>query len=273
MMKLLKSNLARLFANGIFRIAVVGSAFVGFLCVLWERNYVIATKDGYEMAGMSVPDSILGLDAHFLAFVNVIAVAVAAFCSFYISTDYKDGTLRNKVVTGSTRSEIYFSNLAVNMAAACMMFTAYLVLVLCTGLPLIGTFQQFAPVKIIAGILSVYTVMITFAAIITCIAMMISRQVIAIGISVCTVFVGLCIGQAFLSRLTDVDLYLEGRERMLELVLFLSDFLPGSQLMEFRALKYSVGNLNPIIIVSGSVVFTVLLTVIGLIRFRKKDLQ
>ena len=86
-------------------------------------------------------------------------------------------------------------------------------------------------------------------------------------------FVGLCIGQAFLSRLTDVDLYLQGRERMLELVLFLSDFLPGSQLMEFRALKYSVGNLNPIVIVSGSVVFTVLLTVIGLIRFRRKELQ
>lgn len=271
MMKLLKANLARLFANGIFKIAFIGSAFVGVLCVLWERNYVFATKDGYEMAGMSVPDSIFGLDAHFLSFVHVIAVA--AFCSFYISSDYKNGTLRNKVVAGNTRAEIYLSNLAANIVAACMMFTAYLVLVLCMGLPLIGAFQQFAPVKIIAWILSVYTVMITFAAVITCIAMLIARQVIAIGISVCTVFVGLCIGQAFLSRLTDVDLYLQGRERMLELVLFLSDFLPGSQLMEFRALKYSVGNLNPIVIVSGSVVFTVLLTVIGLIRFRRKELQ
>ena len=273
MMKLLKANLARLFANGIFRIAVVGSAFVGVLCVIWERNYIIATKDAYEMAEMSVRDSIFGLDAHFLSFVHVIAVAVAAFCSFYISSDYKNGTLRNKVVAGNTRAEIYLSNLAANIVAACMMFTAYLVLVLCMGLPLIGAFQQFAPVKIIAWILSVYTVMITFAAVITCIAMLIARQVIAIGISVCTVFVGLCIGQAFLSRLTDVDLYLQGRERMLELVLFLSDFLPGSQLMEFRALKYSVGNLNPIVIVSGSVVFTVLLTVIGLIRFRRKELQ
>lgn len=115
--------------------------------------------------------------------------------------------------------------------------------------------------------------MITFAAIITCFAMLISRQVIAIGISVCVVFSGLCVGQTFLSRLTDVDLYLQGRERMLELVLFLLDFLPGSQLMEFRALKYSVGNLNTTIMASGSVIFTVLLTVIGLIRFRKKELQ
>lgn len=273
MMKLLKANLARLFANGIFKIAFVGSAFVGVLCVLWERNYTIATKDGYEMAGMSVPDGIFGLDAHFLAFVNVIAVAVAVFCSFYVSTDYKNGTLRNKVVAGNTRVEIYLSNLAANMAAACMMFTAYLVLALCMGLPLIGTFRQFAPVRIIAWILAVYTVMITFAAISTCISMLVSRQVIAIGISVCTVFAGLFVGQTFLSRLTDVGLYLEGRERMLELVLFLADFLPGSKLMEFRALKYSVGNLNPAIIVGGSAVFTVLLTVIGLIGFRKKELQ
>lgn len=273
MKKLLKANLARLFASGIFKIAFAGSAFVGVLCVIWERNIVITTKDAYEMAGMSVPDSIFGLDTHFLAFVNVIAVAVAAFCSFYISTDYKNGTLRNKVVAGNTRAGIYLSNLAANMVAACMMFTAYLILALCLGLPLIGTFRQFAPGRIFAWILSVYAVMITFAAIVTCIAMLVSRQVIAMGISVCVVFAGLCVGQAFLSNLTDVVLYQEGKEGILEFVLFLADFLPGSQLMEFRALKYSVGNLNPAVIIGGSAVFTVLLTVIGLVRFRKKELQ
>ncbi len=272
MMKSLKSNLARLLLNGIFQIDFAGSAFVGILCVVWGRVFVIATKDGYEMSGMPVPDSIFGLDAHFLAFVNVIAVAVTAFCSVYVSSDYKNGTLRNKVVAGSTRAEIYLSNLSANIVAACMMFTTYLVTTLCTGLPLIGTFQQFAPGRIIAWVLSVYSVMITFAAISTCIAMLISRQALAIGVSVCMVFAGLCVGQAFLNSLTDVALYLEGRERMLKLVLFLADFLPGSQLMEFRALKYSIGNLNPVIIVGGSVVFTVLLTVIGLVRFRKKEL-
>ena len=79
--------------------------------------------------------------------------------------------------------------------------------------------------------------------------------------------------KSYEDKLTDVYLWMEGMEKTREIVLFLADFLPGSQLMEFFALDRRIGNLNPCIIVSGAVFFIALTTVIGLLRFRKKELQ
>ena len=91
--------------------------------------------------------------------------------------------------------------------------------------------------------------------------------------SVIAVVAGFCAGIFLLDKLTDVYLWMEGMEKTREIVLFLADFLPGSQLMEFFALDRRIGNLNPCIIVSGAVFFIALTTVIGLLRFRKKELQ
>ena len=198
---------------------------------------------------------------------------MAAFCSFYVSVDHKEGTLRNKVVAGCTRTEIYLSNLISNMVTSCTLYTAYLIMAFCTGRPLIGKFSLFTKSQIFTWIMSIYMVMITISAISTCIAMLVSSQVISISISVLVIVISFCVGIFLLDKLTDVYLWMDGMEKAREIVLFLVDFLPGSQLMEFFALDRRIGNLNPGVIFGGAVFFIVLTTVIGLLRFHKKEIQ
>ncbi len=264
MMKLLKANLARLFANGIFRIAVVGSAFMGVFCAVYGHRLLVV---------VAAPENAYSLDHYFFTFSNVIAFGVAAFCSFFISSEYGAGTLRNKITAGCTRAEIYLSNLLSNLVAGCVLYTAYLIMSFCTGRPLIGKFSFFTKYQIFIWVISIYMVMAAVSAISTCIAMLVSSKVISISMSVIAVVAGFCAGIFLLDKLTDVYLWMEGMEKTREIVLFLADFLPGSQLMEFFALDRRIGNLNPCIIVSGAVFFIALTTVIGLLRFRKKELQ
>ena len=58
-------------------------------------------------------------DPHRFAFLNSFGVSgfvalpgivMAAFCSMFIGTEFSDGTMRNKLIVGHRRREIYFTN-------------------------------------------------------------------------------------------------------------------------------------------------------------------
>lgn len=264
MIKLVRSNLARLFANGIFGIAAACTAFMGIFCAIWRYHLLVV---------IGASDSMYHLDENFFTFVNVISVAVAAYCSFYVGIDYKDGTLRNKVAAGHPRSGIYLSNLAVNMAAGCILITAYLLMSFCVGRFCIGSFHDFTKGIIVVYIVCVYFAVISFSAIATCIATVISKQIIAIGMSVGVALASLCYGLHQLNVLTGELFWTNEHKIQQDRVLFLADFLPGTQLMEFFALDDRIGNLTPWVMIMGSVFFIVVSTAIGLLLFRKKELQ
>ena len=46
---------------------------------------------------------------HFL----IIGFIVAIFCSWFLGTDYSDGTIRNKIIAGNSRLKIYLSALLI----------------------------------------------------------------------------------------------------------------------------------------------------------------
>lgn len=264
MTRLLNSDLARLRINMIFRIVLIFSAFMGFFCPVFGHRWLVVTE---------APVSSYSLDYYFLKFINVIAFAAAAVCSFFVGTEYSDGTFRNKIVVGHSRSAIYLSVFLTNAMAACIICTMYMILALCVGVPLLGAFQHFERKEIMALVLCVYAVMIAFAAIITLISMLTSNRVASLGICICVVLAALCLGLHQLNLLTEVVFWQDVMKTRREMTLFLVDFLPGSQMMEFFALRDDLGNLNPYVMLGGSAVFTVASTVCGVLLFRKKDLK
>ena len=68
----------------------------------------------------------------------LIGGAAAIFCAFFICADYAEGTVRNKLIVGCTRAQIYFANLISVFIAMSAIFLAYTASALTVGLPWFG---------------------------------------------------------------------------------------------------------------------------------------
>ena len=66
----------------------------------------------------------------------VVVFLIPAFVSLFVGTEYSDGTIRNKMIIGHTRSRIYLSNLIVCSIAGLVFCTCYLIGVFAVALPL-----------------------------------------------------------------------------------------------------------------------------------------
>ena len=65
-----------------------------------------------------------------------VAILIPAFVSLFVGTEYSDGTIRNKMIIGHTRTCIYLSNLIVSSTAGLGFCISYIVGVIVAGLPL-----------------------------------------------------------------------------------------------------------------------------------------
>lgn len=100
---------------------------------------------------------------------------MAAFCSVFIGSDFSDGTIRNKLVSGCSRNAIYLSHLITCAAAGICMLAAYWLPALAAGMPFLGTFRMEGWIvfrMILAGILAIAA----YAAVFTMMGMMIQNK-------------------------------------------------------------------------------------------------
>ena len=72
-----------------------------------------------------------------------VAILIPAFVSLFVGTEYSDGTIRNKMIIGHTRTCIYLSNLIVSSTAGLGFCISYIVGVIVAGLPLYTIIQAF----------------------------------------------------------------------------------------------------------------------------------
>lgn len=127
MSRLLSADFIKLRKSRFFWICVVAMALWGiFMKVM---GYISQVCDGYEPPGLSE------LLFTFALFVGILQ---AAQTSLFIGTEYSDGTIRNKLIIGHTRTAIYLSNLIVCSVAGLALCAAYLAGALAAGIPLCG---------------------------------------------------------------------------------------------------------------------------------------
>ena len=66
---------------------------------------------------------------HFL----IIGFIVAIFCSWFLGTDYSDGTIRNKIIAGNSRLKIYISALLICVIASVILVVAHQITIIGLG--------------------------------------------------------------------------------------------------------------------------------------------
>lgn len=295
MMKLLNANFARLRINVLFRIGMAVSAILGAALPtvsIWIDRTI------YDLTGFSAGiSSLLGdsMDFYCFSWVLVVVVFFALFCGIFTGTEYNDGTLRNKIAAGYSRTEIYFANLITNVAAGSILYTLYMIVNLCVGIPYTGGFEYLESGQAAMYIVYIYIVFIAFSAIFTLISMLTPNQaasvVVCIGLTVVLLMIPtMQSGGLQFKEFFEEDTYwygtyfaagdphpnyIGGIRRAISV--FLIEFLPGGPISQLSGLDYLIYAdniyLDPVVMFAGAAFFSVVPTAAGVQLFRRIELK
>lgn len=277
MNRLIGAGLARMRKSGVFYVFVILFALLG----AGLRLYAFAME---KKTGNDIP-----LDSIFFAAAAFEGIVMAVFCSLFVGTEYSDGTIRNKLVTGHTRGSVYLSNLILCITAGAIFSVVYWFFSILIGVPLSGFFK--GDLLEILGIAGLNLLMIAAdCGIAVFFSMVNQNKAVVVVISLLLSFTLFITATYITSRLQEPEYYndfsltvdgqielgediknpifLEGTKR--KVYEFLDDFLPGNQGMRLSGMQQPEP--KPIFGLY-SIIITVVMTAGGMLLFRKKNIK
>lgn len=126
MYRLLDAGLARVKKNKAFWGCVIVSIGIAIFMII--SNYL-------DMKNYNVQISTSELVSNYLP---MIGIFIAIFTGLFIGTEYSDGTIRNKIIAGHSKINIYLSNFIISNIVAIIFEIIWIVIVLIIALPLFG---------------------------------------------------------------------------------------------------------------------------------------
>lgn len=296
MNRLIHANFARLKKNKLFWIGFLGMFVFGAGVSLY--SYFRGIKPGYQPARLN--------DVFFLH-QYIIGILAATFCSLFLSTEYREGAIRNKLIVGHKRSAIYLSNLIVNCVAMLIMTAVYTFAVCAVAMPLMGGFKGMETAVVLKLLVVTTFALLSYTTLFTMIGMLNQNTAIVTVISF-IVALALLFGsdrmdEQLRSPVVNASFeadesgelkvlnsepnpyYIDGAKRTV--YEFLNDFLPSGQCVQVIKMSDSQQDLAPeivtgIVVVDDthlwrsplySILFMVITTGVGMFVFRRKDLK
>ncbi len=272
MIKLLRADFARLFKTPSYWICAAVSLV---LCVL---NIVLSYLTNNELSE-SIGTFMFKDGSNIMLF-------SAVFASIDIGTDYSCGTIRNKIIVGHKRGGIYLSNLIITSAGALIMRVLSWICEAAFGLIVGGKLGMPAGRLALLMTVSAFS-LIAVCSVFTFIGMVISSKSTGIVASILTLM-ALVIGGAIIlellnqpefiseyssasggwtAELVPNPLYITGALR--DVFTVINDVNPGGQAVQLELGMPHDPHFMPLYAVG----VTVVMTVVGLAVFRKKDLK
>jgi ABC-2 type transport system permease protein len=128
MSRLISANISRLLKDKIFWICTVAMLLLSVGVML----------NGCRQASMNGVEQETFLSEYYFNYAPVIGAFMAVFISLFTGTEYSDGTIRNKLTVGHTRTHIYLSNFIVCFGAGLVIMAGWLLGGL-VGIPFLRT--------------------------------------------------------------------------------------------------------------------------------------
>lgn len=279
MNNLLSAEFSRLWKNKLFWLAMCfmlfGTAFFAWLNFKNAANYAAA---GMELF---VEDVIFNL-------FPMIEFVCAFFVSLFLGAEYDYGTVRNKLMVGNTRAQIFLSKLIICMSAMLLMLAAMLIAGGVVGYILVGEFMMSAE-ELLYVILCCVMIAAADAAIITGITMAMPNRAAAVVVSVLLIFALWFGASYFYGALNEGEMiyegvtvsmdgvqfgdlienpnYVDGIQR--KIYEFICDALPSGQAMQINNLDFPRIYRWPLL----TLAVIILSTALGYPVFRKKDIK
>lgn len=258
MRRLLGADLYRMFHSKKIGIALLAMLGVAGMMIMMQH-----TAMDYEVPLSRViflPMTFFGL-------------ASAAFIGFFVGEDFSDGTVRNKIVAGSRRSDIYMSQMISTWTACMVLYAITIFLTVSVSLPLFAHDVTSGEIAIYFGLgcLTVFAMGSLFCMI----SMLIGNRSVAI-----TVCMGLAFVMLFLCLHTNQIIaqspykdgvlnphYVDGGKRIFyELI---HDLNPMGQIAQLSEMKY----LSSVRWIMMDVVWLIASLGVGTLVFAKKDIR
>ncbi len=278
MAKLLSANFRRLRKSPVFWIA-----FIGMLCAS-----ILVTCMTYRTYLQHPSDEVLYLEDVLFNLLPMLAFLCAIVITLMLGTEYEEHTIRNKLIVGHTRSQVYFSNYITCLAASEAILT---VVLLCSGIlgyvffrKTMLEWQQLAFLVLCCFLLTA-----VFSAMCTGFAMNIHSKafdlVITLGFILCLLCLASYVEGALLEGeriysgvsfsengvefgdLVENPAYVGGSARTAMELLY--DLLPTGQAIQMNNSEFERCARWPVL----SVVMLTVSTVMGWIPFRKRDIR
>lgn len=284
MSKLLYANSFRVKRDKMFWIGFIFMAAMGIILPL--SNFLTIHRIVQETGErVDVP-----LEGVFFAFDLLVPFAAAIFCSLFIGTEYSDGAIRNKLVIGHRRTDIYLANLITCTVVSLLFAVVFILTCGITGGLTLDGFQMGAK-TIALYLLASVCVILTFNALFTCLAMLNQNKAVVAIITILSILLLLFIALYVEGRLSepefwDAEFYMNDAGQIVNepaipnpnyisspavrsFLGFLYDFLPGGQAYQLA----NAAALHPVQISLYSLLIAAGSTFVGMAAFRRKDIK
>lgn len=287
MNKLISSEFIRLFKSNLFRFCLIFSTGLGAIMVLMRWSDIKMNQNIYAKLGPEycTADGLIFTGSLYILF--VIAVLVGLF----VGTEYSNGTIRNKIIAGHVRFNIYISKLIVCTVADIIIHMSCIFAVLIFGEIFINGTTIPATKILLFSLVSISAV-IALTAMFLFISMTFQSKATGSVVCLVTSIMLLFMAMTIYQKLSEPEYYDSysyfdentGREISYEeteknpqyitgdtrkLYEFLDNFIPVSQL--YQIMIQETKNLK--IIVVYDIILIIAITGVGVVIFNRKNIN
>lgn len=286
MSRLLSAGFTRMFKNKTFWLLTGFMFMLGVLIPAADYKSVVkALAQGYAAEA--------NIKSVFFQYTAFVGFAIAIFTGLFLGEEYNSGAIRNKLIVGHKRRDIYLSGLVLALSAAVIMCLAYIVACCAVGLPLLGGFEGISAGWVIVIALCTLLMACACGALCTFIAMLCQSKsataVICLVLMIVLLFTGAFINSRLAEPETfdgyamyDADIgqivlqeesqpnpsYVGGTTRVV--YEFLNKFLPMGQAIHYSNMELGE---RPWEMPLYSLIIIAATTGIGVVLFKKKDIK
>lgn len=281
MIKLLRANFARLFKDTAFWLVAVCTFGITI-----ARMIDCAITNG-KYAALGETDSGLTMKSVLFELMPAIGIFCALFIAAFIGKEYSKNAMRNKIIAGHSRTNIYLSSFITCLAGSLIIFAIIIIGSLCLGIPLIGPWEGKVSDLILAIIISAFFTAST-ASFTTMICMVCSKRSVSAVLSILIVLALLILASTMYNALFEPEmtnemqmtingieftepqpnpLYVGGVRR--QIYEFLVQFLPTGQGILVACEEVT----QPVMNIIYSALSVIIVNVFGVFAFRKKDIK
>lgn len=218
------------------------------------------------VAAASTPVRLVRWDEEILRRFVEMPFIISVFTSMFLGTDFSNGTLRNKLIIGSNRTAIYFSNLAVVVSGGLMIMAAELLPSVVYGIRVAAVQPGIYTAEFWKKTIVCMLVIISYCALLTLLGMISTKKAITVVSSIGITILCFVTAPIIKNKLDDQSGYYRGYVRAA--LTFADNALPFGTIN--RANGYSE-NLDAAPLYSLGVI--TVSTGVGVAIFRKRDLR